>query len=305
MRDYAKVAPQFWTGKTGRALKAKGPEAVIVGLYLMTCQHANMLGLYYLSQTYVAVDTGLGLEGASKGLAGACEAGFCQYDEGSEVVWVTEMAAYQIGDQLEVKDNRCKGVQREYDMAPENPFLAAFYERYSGAFHMTACRGKPKPPARGSKAPPKPGTGAGERTGARAEAGTSAGTGLVSGAAAAPAGPKGAATWDSYSLAYERRYGTQPVRNAAVNSQLAKLVDKLGADEAPLVASHYVGSQNSIYVGAGHCTELLLRDAAKLRTEWFTGRQGFRKQAVEADRIATDGAKWSNVLQTLQAEQVQ
>ena len=34
MRDYAKVAPQFWTGKTGKALKAAGPETVIVGLYL-------------------------------------------------------------------------------------------------------------------------------------------------------------------------------------------------------------------------------------------------------------------------------
>jgi len=118
MREYAKVAPQFWTGKTGRALKAAGPEAVIVGLYLMTCQHANMLGLYYLSKAYIAVDTGLGIEGASKGLERACEAGFCDYDEESEVVWVREMATYQIADRLEPKDNRCKGIQREYERSP-------------------------------------------------------------------------------------------------------------------------------------------------------------------------------------------
>lgn len=156
MREYAKVGPQFWFGETGKKLKKQGTEAVIVALYLVTCQHANMLGLYYVSPTYIAVDTGLGLEGASKGLAGACEAGFCRYDEGSEVVWVVEMAAYQIGDSLEARDNRCKGVQREYDSLPTNPFLWPFYERYGACFHMTAGRGKPAGKTTPSKAPRKP-----------------------------------------------------------------------------------------------------------------------------------------------------
>lgn len=140
MREYAKIAPQFWNGKTGKALKAKGPEAVVVALYLLTCPHANMLGLYYVSKTYIAVDTGLGLEGASKGLQWACEAGFCAYDEDTEVVWVKEMAAYQIADRLEAKDLRCKGVQKEYDSLPENPYLRGFYEKYATAFNMTSCR---------------------------------------------------------------------------------------------------------------------------------------------------------------------
>lgn len=137
MRDYSMVAPQFWIGKTGRALKAKGSEAVLVALYLMTCQHANMIGLYYLNKSYIAVDTGLTLEGASKGLQGACEVGFCSYDEGSEVVWVHEMAKYQVGGQLQEKDNRCKGVQRAFNSVAENPFLTSFYKRYGRVFHMT------------------------------------------------------------------------------------------------------------------------------------------------------------------------
>ena len=140
MREYSKVAPQFWNGKTGKALKAKGPEAVIVALYLLTCPHANMLGLYYVSKTYIAVDTGLGFEGASKGLQWAFEAGFCAYDEDTEVVWVKEMASYQIADRLEVKDLRCKGIQKEYDALPDNPYLRGFYEKYALAFHMTLCR---------------------------------------------------------------------------------------------------------------------------------------------------------------------
>ena len=76
MRDYATVAPQFWLGKTGRELRKKGAEAQVVSFYLMTSPHANMLGLYYLPILYIAHETGLGLEGASKGLKAPSKRGF-------------------------------------------------------------------------------------------------------------------------------------------------------------------------------------------------------------------------------------
>jgi hypothetical protein len=75
----------------------------------MTSPHANMLGLYYLPILYIAHETGLGLEGASKGLKSTIEAGFCSYDEDTEMVWVHEMAAYQVGKALKPGDNRCAG----------------------------------------------------------------------------------------------------------------------------------------------------------------------------------------------------
>jgi hypothetical protein len=62
--------------------------------------------------------------------------GFCSFDEASEVMWVHEMALYQIGEGLKPKDKRCAGVQKEYDAAPECPFLGAFYERYKDVFHL-------------------------------------------------------------------------------------------------------------------------------------------------------------------------
>ena len=43
-RDYAIVTPQFWTGTTGREIRARGRDAQLVALYLMTSPHANMLG---------------------------------------------------------------------------------------------------------------------------------------------------------------------------------------------------------------------------------------------------------------------
>lgn len=136
MRDYGKVAPQFWIGRTGKLLRKSGAEAQIVALYLMTNPHANMLGMYYIAMNSIAHETGLGDEGALKGLARAIEAGFCSYDEASEVVWVHEMARFQISEQLDEKDNRCKGIQNEYDSLPGNPFLPLFFDRYASSFNM-------------------------------------------------------------------------------------------------------------------------------------------------------------------------
>jgi hypothetical protein len=323
MRDYSKVGPQFWNGKTGKALKEKGSEAVIVALYLMTCQHANMLGLYYLHKAYIAVDTGLGLEGACKGLAGAIEAGFCHYDEASEVVWVVEMAAYQVGERLDPKDLRCKGVQREYDALQDNPFLALFYERYGAALHMSACRGDLKPLASPLQTPCKPGagTGAGEETGA---GDPSPGAVLPPGASpqkpapapkptpapapkpaaaparppAAPAAPKEpaptAATWDAYSAAYLERYGVEPVRNAHVNGQLAQFVTRVPGAEAPLIAAFYVKHENGLYRNAQHPVNLLLRDAESLRTQWATGQANLppaRRGPLSAEEQASESRR--------------
>jgi hypothetical protein len=156
MRDYAKVSPQFWIGTTGKALRSAGLEAQLVALYLLTNPHANMLGLYYLPKLFISHETGLPMEGASKGLARCIEAQFCSYDTATEMVWVHEMAAYQVGEQLAELDKRCAGIQNEYDSLPQNPFLQGFFDRYVGAFHMRKSRApEPQNPSP-SEAPSKP-----------------------------------------------------------------------------------------------------------------------------------------------------
>ena len=148
MRDYSKVSPQFWIGSTGKKLRSKGIECQLVSLYLMTCSHANMLGLYYLPKIYISHECGLTLDGASKGLNSAIEAGFCSYDDHSEMVWVYEMATYQISEQLKPEDKRVLGVQNEYNNIPECPYLLEFFNKYKSQFCMTL--------ARGNEAPTKP-----------------------------------------------------------------------------------------------------------------------------------------------------
>lgn len=151
MRDYAKVEPKMWLGDTMKALR-KSPEAVIVGMYLMTSPMSNMLGLFSQPVLYMAHETGLGVEGATKGLQHCIKVGFCSFDEESEFVWVHEMARYQIASELKASDLRCKGIQKDYNNLPENPFLGAFFDRYQTAFHLSERRGIKAP----YQAPSKP-----------------------------------------------------------------------------------------------------------------------------------------------------
>jgi len=143
MREYSKILPQFWLGSTGKKLRGH-PEAQIVAFYLLTTPHANMIGLYYLPKMFISHETGLPFEGACKGLQRCIEAGFCRYDDENEMVWVIEMAIHQIGE-LKATDNRCIGIQNEYDKLPESLYFQDFYAKYSSIFHMKKQRGNTSP----------------------------------------------------------------------------------------------------------------------------------------------------------------
>ncbi|WP_448693558.1 hypothetical protein [Pseudomonas rhizophila] len=80
-------------------------------------------------------------------------------------------------------------------------------------------------------------------------------------------------TWDAYTIAYLERYGVEPVRNAKVNAQIAQLVQRLGAEEAPQVAMFYVTINDSFFIRSSHELGLLVARAEGIRTQWLTGRQ--------------------------------
>lgn len=172
MRDYARVSPQFWIGMTGKALRGDR-DAQIVALYLMTSPHATMIGVFHCPVMYIAHETGLTIEGASKGLLRVVEEGFCTYDHERELVWVHEMARFQIGAELKPNDNQVPAIRRAFQQTPECQILRGFHARYRAAFHLPDIGDRPdetqgasKGLGRGFEAPPKPGTGTGEGTGA-------------------------------------------------------------------------------------------------------------------------------------------
>lgn len=99
-----------------------------------------------------------------------------------------------------------------------------------------------------------------------------------------------AATWKAYSDAFFARYETEPVRNAKVNGQIAQLVARLGANEAPQVARFYLGHNDAYYVRKAHSIDCLLADAEKLRMEWATNRRitGTKAKQVENTQANLD-----------------
>ena len=140
--NYGMVRSSFWTGATGRALR-RDVDAQVVGMYLMTSPHANIIGVYRCPVEYISIETGRGFEGASKGLQKLHEIGFSTYDPETETIWVHEMARHQIGDALKAGDNRLKHIARFFGEIENSHIKQAFFEKYGAAYHLP----QPPPPA--------------------------------------------------------------------------------------------------------------------------------------------------------------
>ena len=140
MRDYARVAPTFWTKGSGKRLRGK-PDAQLLGLYLLTCSSANMLGLYYLPLVTLCHETGLTVAEARAALAVTSDAGFAHYDEEAELVWLPNGAAYQIGEGLALGDKRRMGLVRAVKPYLGHRFAVAFFEKYAVPFHLEVPEG--------------------------------------------------------------------------------------------------------------------------------------------------------------------
>lgn len=150
MRDYGTIAPQFWIGATGKRLRGD-KDAQILAAYLPTSPHASATGVYHCPIPYMAQDTGLTLEEASKALRRLSEEGFCDYDEASETVFVITMAEHQIGESVKPKDNRYTWLKKELEKMPK-AFKTRFLAIYGVAFNLID---QPEKPSR-SEAPSEP-----------------------------------------------------------------------------------------------------------------------------------------------------
>jgi hypothetical protein len=130
---YGVIFPEFWTGPTGREIRLRGGrDAQLLGLYLATNRHANMLGLYQLMVDDVRHETGLSLKAIERGYQVTTEADFATFDAVTGFVWVRQMARFRLGlvngEGLAVEDKRVQAINRIYHALPVNPFLGVFYE---------------------------------------------------------------------------------------------------------------------------------------------------------------------------------
>ncbi|NML73576.1 hypothetical protein HHL25_05485 [Rhizobium sp. S-51] len=134
MRKFATIPPSIWQTDLK---KLRGDiEAITIHYYLTTCSLSTMIGIYHLPVVFLAYETGLDPEGASKGLRRVCEAGIASYDEGTEIVWVHQMAATQVAPRLSPKDNRVPSVAKQLAALPICPITLDFYRTYRDAYHF-------------------------------------------------------------------------------------------------------------------------------------------------------------------------
>jgi hypothetical protein len=104
----------------------------LIGLYLATNRHANMLGLYRLRIDDVRHETGLGTKAIAKGLQAAQETGYAAFDAVTEFAWVRQMARFRLGlkagEGLREGDKRAGAISRIYHAIESNPFLGEFHD---------------------------------------------------------------------------------------------------------------------------------------------------------------------------------
>lgn len=85
MRDYGKVHASFWSSRTIRALSNDGR---LLALYLITCQHATIAGVFRLPSAYAAEDLGWTPQRFEETLSELFENGFAQRCETTMWLWV-------------------------------------------------------------------------------------------------------------------------------------------------------------------------------------------------------------------------
>ena len=138
--NYAAVYPGFWTGETGKKIKGYGRDCQVLALYLLTNSLKNAIGLYYIPKVLISHETGIPFQGSSKGMEKLAEGSFLAYDNSSEVIWIYEMANFQVGKALKITDKRVKFVNKLFNEVPNNPFLFDFLEKYGEAYHLEPTR---------------------------------------------------------------------------------------------------------------------------------------------------------------------
>jgi hypothetical protein len=256
------ICDKFWTDSKVKQLK---PLDKLTFLYLITNPHTHLCGLYYLPEETAAAELGIKVQWEPL-------LSMVEYDREFQHVWVRKMYPYQ-------------GRGPKAKRATENQLLALhcspLVQKFAIAYGFAKLLENTGDQDRASIAyryPPNPNPNPNPNP--YPESSTpdlilsspfpDLNSSLEVRKNKDKKESKSSATFEAFAEAYRRRYGIAPVRNAAVNAQLCRLVDHLGS-EAPAVAAFYVTANDRLYITKRHPVNLLLNDATGLRTQWATG----------------------------------
>ncbi len=135
---YTAIYSRFWIGQTGRAIVAAGPDAIVATMYLMTCPHGNGIGIFHLSPTTAAEDTGLTPARWEHAMVQLEGVGFVVCDRPTRMVWVVNAAIYQYcpDGALKPTDKRIKGIVNALAQLPPTRLKGLFVDRHGGRLSL-------------------------------------------------------------------------------------------------------------------------------------------------------------------------
>lgn len=113
---YFKVSSRFWTDEK---VAQWDDDTRLLALYLLTCPHRSMEGLYRLPKAYICADLGWDAKRLAKPFSKLLEDGFISYDETVHVVLVRHALKYQAPD----NPNQGKAAIKALEELPETPLL--------------------------------------------------------------------------------------------------------------------------------------------------------------------------------------
>lgn len=92
MANYYRVSPKFWLFARRRGWT---DAQTSLGLYLLTCEHRNLEGLYRLPKPYVAADLVWTAKKVEENIAVVLESGFAIYDDDAEMILIPKALKHQ------------------------------------------------------------------------------------------------------------------------------------------------------------------------------------------------------------------
>lgn len=92
MASFYQISPLFWTDPK---VTAWNDSERCLALYLLTCEHRNLEGLYRLPYAYISADLGHDKDTIAASMETLIRADFCRYDLEAQVVFLPKALKYR------------------------------------------------------------------------------------------------------------------------------------------------------------------------------------------------------------------
>jgi hypothetical protein len=112
MRDYGKVYATFWTSSTTSNMT---DDAKMLALYLMTCSHATIAGVFRVPDGYATADMGWTAERVQQGFSELVAKGFANRCGTTNWVWIREHLKWNRPE----NPNQCKSAAKIAQSVPD------------------------------------------------------------------------------------------------------------------------------------------------------------------------------------------